>query len=265
MSSVAKFLLTLLAIYAVFVLLVFLGQRKLMYYPSTQRVQPAELGLSGIDEVTLELGNGHELHSWYAAADDGQPTLLLFHGNAGAVSDRAHRFVDFMPLGFGLFVLGYPGYGGSDGSPSEAAFTEAATAAYEFLRSQGLNPADIVIYGESIGSGVAVKLAAQVDASALVLEAPMASAVDVASRHYPYLPVGLLLQDSFLSSERIASIGMPLLIIHGTDDRIIPIESGELLFEAAVEPKTFTPISGAGHNDLTMYPVVDIVRNFLER
>lgn len=265
MSSLVKFLLVVLALYAVFVLLVFLGQRKLMYFPTTQRVQPAELGLSGIDEVTLELGNGHRLHSWYAQAATGQPTLLLFHGNAGAVSHRAHRFLDYMPHGFGVFVLGYPGYGGSDGSPSEASFADAAMTAYRFLEARGIDPADIVIYGESIGSGVAVRLAAQVPARALVLEAPMASAIDVASRHYPLLPVRLLLRDAYRSIDRVASIDMPLLIIHGTDDTIIPIESGRLLFEAAVEPKQFAAIRGAGHNDLPLFPTVPIVRKFLEQ
>ena len=265
MSSLGKFLLLVLAIYVAFVLLVFLGQRKLMYYPTTQRVQPADAGLSGIDEIVLELANGDRLYSWYAAAGAGQPTLLFFHGNAGAVSHRAHRFVAYTAQGFGVFVLGYPGYGGSDGSPSEKSFVAAAEAAYAFLREQGVAADDIVIYGESIGSGAAVQLAANVDAGALVLEAPMASAVDVASRHYPFLSVSLLLRDSYMSVERVASIDMPLLIIHGTEDRIIPIASGELLFEAAVEPKQFTPIRGAGHNDLQLHPVVDIVRDFLAR
>ena len=265
MASLAKFLLTLLAIYAVFVLLVFVGQRKLMYFPTTERVPPAELGLRDIDEVTLELATGEQLHSWYAAASAGRPTLLLFHGNAGAVSHRAHRFADYMPHGYGVFVLGYPGYGGSDGSPSEESFGAAAAAAYQFLLSRGIDPQDIVIYGESIGSGVAVRLAAQVSASALVLEAPMASAVDVASRHYPFLPVRLLLRDSYRSIDRIAAIDMPLLVIHGTNDAIIPIESGKLLFEAAVEPKQFAAIEGAGHNDLPLFPVVRIVQQFLQR
>ncbi|MFQ5610482.1 MAG: alpha/beta hydrolase [Woeseiaceae bacterium] len=263
MGTFAKLLFSLVAVYAVFVVLIFLGQRQLMYFPFKERIAPDQIGLSGVDEIVLELGNDEQSFSWYGPALDGQPTILFFHGNAGSVGYRADRFVDFMASGYGLFMLGYPGYGGSDGRPTEAAFTRASRTAYDYLLARGVAPGDIVIYGESIGSGVAVQLAANVDARALILEAPMSSAAEVAAIHYPYLPVKALIRDSWSSIDYIERVNMPLLAIHGTNDRIIPISSGRELFDKAPGPKQFVPVEGAGHNDLPMYPVVEFVRGFL--
>ena len=265
MGALGKILISFLAVYAVFVVLVYFGQRQLMYFPFKERIAPNDVGLNDVEEVVLNLGADQNSYSWYGQAGTGKPTILFFHGNAGSIGYRADRFGDFMGRGDGLFMLGYPGYGGSDGQPSEASITSASRAAYTFLIERGVAPGDIVIYGESIGTGAAVQLAASVDARALILEAPMSSAADVASIHYPYLPVKALIRDSWSSIEHIDQIDMPLLAIHGTRDRIIPISSGRKLFESADEPKKFVPIEGASHNDLTMFPIVELVREFLEQ
>ena len=249
--------------YGLLVLTVFVNQRGMMFLPATNRVYPADIGLSGVEEVVLGAARGERLYSWYGEADPGRPTVLFFHGNAGSVSHRRHRFREYAAAGLGLFMLGYPGYGGSEGSPSERAFDEAAQLAYDFLRADGVAADDIVIYGESIGTGVAVTLAARNPARALVLEAPMSSATDVAAALYPYLPVRLLIRDPFESIERIGHVGMPLLIVHGDKDRIIGIEHGRRLFERASEPKVFYRVSGAGHNNLGDFPVLEEVEKFI--
>jgi len=169
-----------------------------------------------------------------------------------------------MAEGYGVFILGYPGYGGNEGSPSEKSFREASLLSYEYLRNLGLDAEDVVIYGESIGTGVAVQLAAHVEAKALILESPMTSAIDVASEHYPYLPVSLLLKDRFKSDDHIDRIEMPLLVMHGDRDTIIPIKIGQELFALAKEPKSFVTLEGAGHNDLQLYPVKEIAREFID-
>ncbi len=258
-----KFLVAVAVAYFGLIVFVYAMQRQMMYLPSADRMAPEIVGLDAVDEVTLTTPSNLKLYSWYGPARAGQPTVLLFHGNAGAVVHREYRFRQMMRFGWGVFVLGYPGYGGSDGRPSEPAFHEAAMTAYEFLIGQGIAARDIVLYGESIGAAVAVRLAAGVDARALILESPMASAVDVASRHYPYLPVRLLLKDAYLSVQHIGRIAMPLLIMHGEADRIIPLQSGEKLFARAVEPKRFVALSGAGHNDLFQHPTAEIARQFL--
>jgi len=264
MKPVKVFLLLVLASYFAINLLVYANQRELMFVPTPDHVTPEEVGLADVDEVTLVLESKLELNSWFGRAKNGQPTILFFHGNAGAVNHRAHRFRELMAEGYGVFILGYPGYGGNEGSPSEKSFREASLLSYEYLRNLGLDAEDVVIYGESIGTGVAVQLAAHVEAKALILESPMTSAIDVASEHYPYLPVSLLLKDRFKSDDHIDRIEMPLLVMHGDRDTIIPIKIGQELFALAKEPKSFVTLEGAGHNDLQLYPVKEIAREFID-
>ena len=254
-------LIAFLGIHAFF----YLGQRQLMYFPTRERVQPQDVGLMDVEEIALRNQSGELLLSWFGKARAGKPTILFFHGNGGAVNHRAHRFRGLMGDGFGLFMLGYPGYGGSEGRPSEHGFHEGASLAYEYLRGAGLEPRDIIIYGESIGSGVAVQLASTVGARGLVLEAPMSSAADVAREHYPWLLAGLLMKDAYRSIDHIDSIAMPMLVIHGENDRIIPIELGEKLFEAAPDPKTFVGLPGAGHNDLYLHSTDQIAADYINQ
>ena len=264
MRSIKVFLVSFLAVYFAFNAFVYAKQRDMMYIPSLERVAPADVGLYAVEEVALTTASDVELTSWFAPPQAGRPTVLFFHGNAGAVNHRAYRFRELMAHGYGVFVLGYPGYGGNAGEPSEPGFHEASRLAYDYLRASGVDSQDIVVYGESIGSGVAVQLAAQVDAKALILEAPMSSATDVAREHYPLLVAAFFLRDSYRSEDYIDRIGMPLLVIHGEKDAIIPLQLGRELVERAVEPKTLVVIEGAGHNDLSEHSTGRIAREFIE-
>lgn len=244
--------------------LAYTNQRDMMYIPSTERVSPVNIGLHDVDEVVLPMGSDAELVSWFARPKEDRPTVMFFHGNAGAVSHRAYRFRELMAHGYGVFVLGYPGYGGNAGEPSEPSFHKAAQTAYDYLRTSGIDARDIVIYGESIGSGVAVQLAAGVSAKGLILEAPMSSAIDVAREHYPYLLVSFLLRDSYQSVEYIEKIDMPLLVMHGDKDVVIPVELGRKLIDRAIDPKKLVVIEGAGHNNLGQFSTSRIARDFIE-
>lgn len=254
----------IVAFYFAINLYAYMNQRQLMYFPTLERVSPAEVGLANVDEVVLRTNSNLELTSWYGRAEQGQATVLFFHGNGGAIHHRAHRFRDLMEKGYGVFVLGYPGYGGNAGKPAESSFLEASRLSYEYLRAAGVPADSIVIYGQSIGSGVAVQLAASVAASGLILEAPMSSAVDVARTHYPYFLVGFFLQDTYKSVDYVEGIDMPLLVIHGNNDRVIPITLGRKLFDQAGEPKTFVELEGAGHNDLQMFSALESALTFME-
>jgi len=207
-------LLMLVVIYFSVNLYAYTNQRQLMYFPSLERVSPKDIGLTNVEEVTLQTDSNAKLICWYGRATIGQPTVLFFHGNGGAVSHRAQRIRDLMSDGYGIFVLGYPGYGGNDGAPSEPSFMEGALLSYEYLQNSGVSSGDIVLYGESIGSGVAVQLAASVQARSLILESPMSSAIEVAREHYPWLLVSLLIKDTFQSIDYIDRIDMPLLVMH---------------------------------------------------
>jgi len=257
-------LLMLVVIYFSVNLYAYTNQRQLMYFPSLERVSPKDIGLTNVEEVTLQTDSNAKLICWYGRATIGQPTVLFFHGNGGAVSHRAQRIRDLMSDGYGIFVLGYPGYGGNDGAPSEPSFMEGALLSYEYLQNSGVSSGDIVLYGESIGSGVAVQLAASVQARSLILESPMSSAIEVAREHYPWLLVSLLIKDTFQSIDYIDRIDMPLLVMHGDRDQVIPIRIGQHLFEKARDPKTFITLKGAGHNNLQLYPVREIAREFLD-
>lgn len=264
MKGFKVFLISFLTVYFAFNAFVYAKQRDMMYIPSLERVAPADVGLDAVEEVALTTASGVELVSWFAQPQAGRPTVLFFHGNAGAVNHRAHRFRELMGHGYGVFVLGYPGYGGNAGEPSEPGLHEAAQLAYDYLRESGIDFGDIVIYGESIGSGVAVQLAARVDAKGLVLEAPMSSAVAVAREHYPLLVAAFFLRDSYRSEDYIERIDMPLLVIHGKMDAIIPLRLGQELVDRATEPKKLVVIEGAGHNNLSDYSTRRIVREFIE-
>jgi pimeloyl-ACP methyl ester carboxylesterase len=263
LKSLKRIVLAMVAAYLLLVAFVYIQQRSLMFLPTTDRILPRDVGLSDVSEIALETDDGDELFSWYAKAADGNPTILFFHGNGGSVPGRHGRFRQWMAEGFGLFMLGYPGYGGSGGSPSEDSFREASQLAYDYLKAQGVSANEIVVYGQSIGTGVAVQLASQNPAKALVLEAPMESALSVAKKHYPYLPVGLLLKDKFLSVDLIDKINMPLLIVHGDTDYIIGIENGQKLYASAAEPKAFFRVNGAGHNNLSQYPILEVIKEYV--
>ena len=264
MKTARVALLLLVAIYFSVNLYAYTTQRQLMYFPSLERVTPKDVGLTNVEEVTLQTDSNAKLTCWYGRATIGQPTVLFFHGNGGAVSHRAQRIRDLMSDGYGIFILGYPGYGGNDGAPSEASFMEGALLSYEYLQNSGVASSDIVLYGESLGSGVAVQLAASVEARSLILESPMSSAIEVAREHYPLLLASFLLKDTFQSIDYVDRIDMPLLVMHGDRDRVIPIRIGQQLFEKARDPKKFITLKGAGHNNLQLYPVGEIVREFLD-
>lgn len=263
---IAKIVLGLVIVaYLIGMVAIYLMQGSLLYAPAVERVLPADVGASNIEEVTLSTPAGEKLYSWHAQADADQPTILVFHGSADDISRRLDESIrPFLAHGYGVFILGYPGYGGSDGTPSEEAFIEAALLSYNYLRDSGLEADDIVLYGESLGSAVAVQVAAQEDAKALVLEVPMSSISEIGQILFPYFPMGLIIKDSFRSTDYIADANMPLLIVHGTEDEVIPMSSAQKLFDMANEPKTFHTIEGGTHNNLLDHGLIDIAHSFIE-
>ena len=263
MNWVVKILMVIFALYVVGALTLYFLQGRIMFAPDTNRVLPSAVNLPGLEEVVLQTKQGHKLYSWYLPAKNGQPTLLFFHGNGGNVANREEKFRQLGARGFGVLMLGYRGFGGSEGSPSEAAMVEDAQLAYEHLKGQGLTSKQIVIYGESIGSSVAVQLAAKVQSAAVILEAPMYSVLSIAQSRYPYVPVRAFLRDKFETNLFIKQIKSPLLIVHGSDDGVIPLSSGLALYDVAIEPKRFHVVDGAQHNNLYDFPIVQEIVRFL--
>lgn len=224
-------------------------QRHLMYFPDTTYFTPAEAGLSGVAERVLETPDGERVIAWYGKAKPGQPTILYFHGNAGSLETRTERIRKYMARGLGVFMMTYRGFGGSSGRPSEAANVADAMLAYTTLTGSGVDPADIIIYGESLGTGVAVQVASEKRAAGLVLDAPYTSMVDLAALHHPLIPGRWFMTDRYETRQHIGKITAPLLVLHGEKDRIVPIEMGREIFTRAPEPKTLETFPDAGHDD----------------
>jgi uncharacterized protein len=266
MSMWIKLALGALAVYGAVGLAGYLAQRKLMYFPDRARTLPAEVGLAGVEERVLQTPDGARLIAWYGKARPGKPTLLYFHGNGGSLSIRAPRIARFMDEGWGVYMMTYRGYGGSSGTPSEAANVADAHRAYEALVKAGVAPASIVAYGESLGSGIAVQLASQVPVGGVILDAPYTSIVDVAAKAYPFLPVRLLLIDRYETTRCIADIKAPLLILHGERDGVVPVAMGRALAQLAREPKTLVVFPNGHHSDLYVdgNNAIDAVRGWID-
>lgn len=250
MSTLYKITAALVSLYLLVTLITYLGQRRLLYYPDPAHVRPAEAGLSGVGEVILNTPDGARIVVWYGKAKPGQPTLLYFHGNGGALADRAERIRRFMSQGWGVYMMAYRGYGGSSGRPTETNNIADARLAHGALVHEGVPPEQIILYGESLGTGVAARIAAERPCAGLILESPYTSITDVAVGEYPYLPVRLLLADRYETDKVIAQVRVPLLIIHGENDDIIPVSMAHKLMKLANEPKHLVVLPDGEHSDL---------------
>ena len=264
---IIKFLIGLLAVYIALVGLLFVMQRKLQYVPDPRLTEPAEVGLDGFDSLRLVTPDGERLVAWHALPDGEHPTIVYFQGNAMGLEARSERFRLFHQAGYGVLALGYRGYSGSSGTPSEAGLiTDAATVA-AFLRASGAPPERLVYYGESLGTGVAVQLASReaTRPAAVILEAPFTSALDVARLNYWYVPLSLLMLDQFRSIDHVAAINAPLFVLHGDADGIVPVAHGRVMFEAAAEPKEMMEIAGGSHGMALSPEIWERMDAFLRR
>ncbi len=243
----------------------YLLQRQLLYFPDRSRPQLERLAQLGVREIRLTTADGLSLLSWYLPPREGRPVILYFHGNGGHIGYRADRVRRFAREGYGVLMLEYRGYGGNPGSPSEAGLVDDARAAFDFLQREGIAARRLVLYGESLGSGVAVHIAAQQQVAALVLESPFTSVAAVAQHHYPFVPAALLIWDRYDSLSRIGRVKAPILILGGGGDAVVPARFSQALFEAAPEPKESWLAPDAGHVNLDGFGALDEVVSFIDR
>jgi hypothetical protein len=255
-------LIVLLVGYVGVVVLLYVVQRALMYFPESERTAPAAAGLPGAEEIPLDTADGERLIAWHVPPRGDRPVVLYLHGNGGALRNRVDRFRALTADGTGLVAVDYRGYGGSTGRPSEAGLLIDAQTAYAFAVAR-YPLARVAVWGESLGTGVAVGLAAARPVGRLVLEAPFTSAADLAARQYPFVPVRWLMHDQFRSDLRIASVAAPLLVLHGERDTIVPIEYGKRLFGLAREPKRFVRFPQGEHEGLDRFGALATVMGFL--
>ncbi len=248
--------------YLGFAAMLYVTQRSMMYFPETLHTSPAQAGLPSAQEVTLTASDGVKSIAWHVPPRGDRPIILYFHGNGGALRYRVDRFSRLLADGIGLVALEYRGYGGSTGIPTEAGLIADGEAAYAFAAAR-YPVKDLVLWGESLGSGVAVPLAAEKPVGRVILEAPFTSAAAVASERYWYLPVRLLMKDQFRSDEQIGKVTAPVLILHGARDGIVPYAMGERLFEATKAPKHIVRFLDGDHEDLDQHGALHAVGRFL--
>jgi fermentation-respiration switch protein FrsA (DUF1100 family) len=241
----------------------FLLQRSILFpIPQVARTTPAAAGFPAVEEHVLTTDDGEKVIVWHLAAKPGHPVILYFHGNGDFLAGFFGRFRDVIADGTGVVALSYRGYAGSSGRPSEQGLLRDAAAAYAFTTAR-YRPEQIVVWGFSLGTGVAVALAAEQPVGKVILEAPYASIAEVAASAFPIFPVRLVIRDPFHSDARIGRVKAPLLFMHGGRDPTIPMASGERLFTLANEPKQFVRFPEGGHNDLDAYGATATVRQFI--
>lgn len=256
--------LALACAYAGVLGLLYVKQRDLLYPRNPARAEIAAANLPGVEEVSLAAADGEKLIAWVVPPREGKPVLLFFHGNAGNFGGpgRQARFRALTQDGTGLFAVNYRGYGGSTGTPSEAGLEQDALAAYDAAIAR-FGADRLVGYGESLGTGVALKLAASKPLRAVILEAPYMSTAAVAQQAYPFVPVSLLMHDQFRSDLAIGKVRGPVLFLHGVRDMVIPYGQGEALFALANAPKRFVRFPEGNHANLVSQGSVPEIRRFL--
>jgi fermentation-respiration switch protein FrsA (DUF1100 family) len=258
-------LIVAVGIYAACLTYLWATQRSFIFRPG---IGPLDLVGSRVAAYvraeTIASSDGLALTAWYAPAKAGHRTIVYFHGNAGTLGDRHERVLGYLQRGFGVLLVGYRGYGGNPGEPTEPGLYDDGRAHLDWLARQGLRDDDLALYGESLGAAIAVQLATERKAAALVLEAPFASILLSARVRYPLFAFDWVVRDKFANIDKIGEIRMPLLVIHGGQDRVTPQRFGRMVYEHAPQPKFALWLPDAGHNDLLQFGMLEAVTTFLD-
>lgn len=267
--TIRTVLLVVAGLYALAALGMFVVQRRIVFVPDTSRPDVATAHVPGLREIELITASGLWLHAWFLPPPPGRAVVAFFHGNGGNLGDRINWIQALAAARYGLLLPEYPGFGGNPGSPSEEGFAETADAALAWLDAN-LVGVRIVIYGESIGSAVAVRAAATREGAGratagMILESPFSSITDIGRRQFPWLPVALLLRDQFDCIARIPFIHTPLLVLQGARDTLVPPALGQRLFAAANEPKRLWVAPEGRHDTLGQNGAMPVIFGFLDR
>ncbi len=241
----------LVGIYVLLAAVLYLMQNKMVFLANmpgrTLTATPQDAGFD-YQDVSITTSSGIRLHGWFIPAEQAKATVLFLHGNAGNISHRLDSIDILRELGLNTFIIDYSGYGQSEGKPSEQGTYLDAQAAWEYLvNTRGIAPDNIVIFGRSLGGAVASWLAAKTTPGAVILESCFTSALDMAHRLYPFLPVRLVIRLKYRVKDNVEQLSSPLLVVHSRQDEIIPFDMGQAVFAAAPEPKEMLVLTG-NHN-----------------
>ena len=239
MNYIVTILLTFVFIYFFILVYTYIFQRNLLYHPGDNNYFGDQLKVE-VEKVKIKTQDNIELLSWYHSKNiDSYKTILFLHGNAGSLENRIHKINHFKDMNINFLLIAWRGFNGNKGKPTEKGLYEDARSAVAWLKSKGIKENNIVIYGESLGTGVATEIAQKKNFAGVILESPFTSMIDAGKTKYPYLPVRLLLKDKYESNKKIKNIKSPILIMHGKVDKIVPFYMGKKMYELANQPKHF--------------------------
>ena len=236
-NFILEFVVGILIIYTSVLILLFIFQRNLMYHPDENNYFGDKLEVK-IEKVQIKTSDNISLLGWFHNKDlKNYKTILYLHGNAGKLENRIHKLNHFKDMDVNFLIIAWRGFSGNEGKPSEKGLYEDGKSAIMWLNSLGIVEEDIIIYGESLGTGIATEIAQNKNFAGLVLETPFTSMVEAAKNFYPYIPVGLILKDKYKNDEKIKNINIPILVMHGEADQIVPFWMGKKVFNLANDPK----------------------------
>jgi len=227
----------IILVYFVILIFLYFYQRNLMYHPNENNYFGDKISVD-VEKVKVNTDDNIELLGWFHEKDLGKyKTILFFHGNAGSLENRIHKLNHFREMNVNFLIIAWRGFSGNKGKPSEKGLYQDGKSALNWLINKGVKEENIIIYGESLGTGVATHLSQNKNFAGIILETPFTSMIDAAKSFYPYIPVGLLLKDKFDNKTKIKNVRAPILIMHGEADQIVPFFMGKKIYEIANEPK----------------------------
>ncbi len=226
-----------LIVYFLILLILFFFQRNLLYHPTENNYYGDKLVIS-VDKVKIKTKDDINLLGWYhKKKSKNYKTILFLHGNAGSLENRIHKINNFKNMNINFLIIAWRGFSGNQGKPNEKGLYDDARGAIHWLENEGVKKKDIIIYGESLGTGVAIEVAQNNDFAGVILESPFTSMIDAAKNKYPFFPIKLLLKDKYESDKKIQNVKSPILIMHGEVDKIVPFWMGKKIYDIANEPK----------------------------
>ena len=236
-NNLLQIILIIFFIYFLVLVFLYFYQRNLLYHPNENNYSEDKISVD-IENVRIKTSDNIELLGWYHEKNlKDFKTLIFFHGNAGSLENRIHKLNHFRDMNINFLIIAWRGFSGNNGNPSEQGLYEDGKSAIDWLIKKGVSEKNLILYGESLGTGVAIHLAQNKNFAGVILETPFTSMIDAAKKFYPYIPVKLLLKDKFENYKKIKNINSPILIMHGEADQLVPFSMGEKIYEIANEPK----------------------------
>ena len=259
-----KILLGIIVVYISVLVLLFIFQRNLMYHPNENNYFGDKLEVN-IEKVNIKTSDNINLLGWFHKKDLNKfKTIVYFHGNAGTLENRIHKLNQFKHMEVNFLIIAWRGFSGNEGKPSENGLYIDGLSAINWIIDQGVKEEDIILYGESLGTGIATELAQHKNFAGVILETPFTSMINAAKEFYPYIPVNILLKDRYENYKKIKNINIPILIMHGEKDKIVPFKMGKKMYQLANEPKYFYFTKHDDHMMIYDDQLLSVLKDFIQ-